>query len=305
MGIGTVKDLAEARAWYRAAAEHGDKRANQRLSALGGQPVPMANELAGVGAGPPRPDVDGPYPSTRPQQAQQGPARGPPVRPVAMTAKEQGERVAAQHAHRMITEAEQARQQAFMASQPTNAPFPSAIGSSVMSPNSANGPTSYPTPMAMKETQTSQREHAYQMAVQQQQQRQRMNGSPAESTPFSQSQRPSAPYGAEAAYLQQLPTPPSMQPYQQQQPMPPSQKQQPMPPFQQQQSMPPYQQQQQRPPPNRQGSMPPNSPPGQPDYPTYPNQMGGGSPDPRFAGSPTSSAPSEKKRSLWSQLKEI
>ncbi|KAK0560974.1 Chitin synthase 4 [Tilletia horrida] len=35
MGIGTVKDLAEAKAWYKRAQEHGDKRANQRLAALG------------------------------------------------------------------------------------------------------------------------------------------------------------------------------------------------------------------------------------------------------------------------------
>ncbi|PWN54193.1 HCP-like protein [Violaceomyces palustris] len=48
MGIGTVKDLAEAKAWYRSAAEHGDKRANQRLAGLGGKPE---KTLAGVGAG--------------------------------------------------------------------------------------------------------------------------------------------------------------------------------------------------------------------------------------------------------------
>ncbi|PWN91210.1 HCP-like protein [Acaromyces ingoldii] len=40
MGIGTVKDLNEARAWYRAAAEHGDKRANQRLAAIGSGQAP-------------------------------------------------------------------------------------------------------------------------------------------------------------------------------------------------------------------------------------------------------------------------
>lgn len=34
MGIGTVKDLREAKKWYRLAAEHGDRRANQRLAAL-------------------------------------------------------------------------------------------------------------------------------------------------------------------------------------------------------------------------------------------------------------------------------
>ncbi|KAE8267657.1 hypothetical protein A4X09_0g4694 [Tilletia walkeri] len=35
MGIGTVRDLTEAKAWYKRAQEHGDKRANQRLAALG------------------------------------------------------------------------------------------------------------------------------------------------------------------------------------------------------------------------------------------------------------------------------
>ncbi|WFC98831.1 Chitin synthase 4 [Malassezia yamatoensis] len=34
MGVGTRKDLAEAKGWYQLAAEHGDKRANQRLSSL-------------------------------------------------------------------------------------------------------------------------------------------------------------------------------------------------------------------------------------------------------------------------------
>ncbi|WFD42920.1 Chitin synthase 4 [Malassezia psittaci] len=34
MGVGTRKDLSEAKGWYQLAAEHGDKRANQRLSSL-------------------------------------------------------------------------------------------------------------------------------------------------------------------------------------------------------------------------------------------------------------------------------
>ena len=36
MGVGTRKDPAEAKGWYLLAAEHGDKRANQRLGSLSG-----------------------------------------------------------------------------------------------------------------------------------------------------------------------------------------------------------------------------------------------------------------------------
>jgi len=273
MGIGTVKDVAEARAWYRAAAEHGDKRANQRLTALGGQPVPFANELAGAGveaipgAGPgQRPDQARPQPTGRPQQP--GQANGGPVRPMAMTAKEQGQRVAAEHAHRMILQAEQAKHQQNMApTQPINAPFPSAVEISSMSPNSANGPTNFPTPMAMRDSQTAQREHAFHMAVQQQQQ-QRMRGSPIQGA----APQPRPPYGAEAAYFQH------------QQP------------------------QQQRPPPGRQGGMLPNLPPGSSPYPSYPNQnyLPPAGASPSIAGSPPQPATSnEKKRSLWTQLKQI
>lgn len=42
MGIGTVKDITESRAWYLRAAEHGDRRANQRLAALAGRAVPSS-----------------------------------------------------------------------------------------------------------------------------------------------------------------------------------------------------------------------------------------------------------------------
>ena len=34
MGIGTVKDLREAKLWYKRAQEHGDRRAGQRIGAL-------------------------------------------------------------------------------------------------------------------------------------------------------------------------------------------------------------------------------------------------------------------------------
>ncbi|PWN23200.1 HCP-like protein [Microstroma glucosiphilum] len=42
MGIGTVKDIKEAKAWFSRAAEHGDHRANQRLTHLGAPTVKMA-----------------------------------------------------------------------------------------------------------------------------------------------------------------------------------------------------------------------------------------------------------------------
>lgn len=47
MGIGTVKDIAEAKAWYKRAADHGDKRASQRVAALQGR-----------GAAPPPPGIN-------------------------------------------------------------------------------------------------------------------------------------------------------------------------------------------------------------------------------------------------------
>ncbi|KAK0543197.1 Chitin synthase 4 [Tilletia horrida] len=60
MGIGTVKDLAEAKAWYKRAQEHGDKRANQRLAALGssnGIGLGFGNRMGGRkgSTGPPLP----------------------------------------------------------------------------------------------------------------------------------------------------------------------------------------------------------------------------------------------------------
>ncbi|KAE8197723.1 hypothetical protein A4X06_0g3060 [Tilletia controversa] len=67
MGIGTIKDLAESKAWYKRAQEHGDKRANQRLAALGSS--------NGVGLGFPRnPNSSGgpPPPPQKSQAAQQG-----------------------------------------------------------------------------------------------------------------------------------------------------------------------------------------------------------------------------------------
>lgn len=275
MGIGTVRDVAEARAWYRAAAEHGDKRANQRLTALGGQPVPQANELAGVGAGQrldqgqsmggtPLP------PQQKGRQQQQPGGQAPPMRPIAMTAKEQGMRVAAEQTQRMAIQAEQARQQQAFATQPPNAPFPSAVERSAMSPSAALGPANYPTPMAMRDSQTAQREHAFQMAVQQQHQ-QRMKGSPTQSATSSHKM----PHAAEAAYFRQG----SPGPYQQQ---------------------------------SRPSPGSPHFSPASVPYPSYPNAMSQAPPNqtvpqsgPISVSSPLSATPSEKKKSLWTQLKQI
>ncbi|CEH12633.1 Extracellular protein SEL-1 and related proteins [Ceraceosorus bombacis] len=122
MGIGTVKDPREARAWYRAASEHGDKRATQRMIQLGGNPDAA---LAGVGAG----GGGGP----------QGPI------PLGVSTYAGGQSAPIRH------------------TQPPNAPFPSAVEQSSMSP--IQGPGSYPSPLAMREAQTSARAQAYEAQV--------------------------------------------------------------------------------------------------------------------------------------------
>ncbi|CDS00380.1 hypothetical protein [Sporisorium scitamineum] len=120
MGIGTVKDLAEARAWYKRAADHGDKRANQRVAALQGRGGPTG--LAGVGAG-------GQPPVNRQQQRME-------------QKQEQRESM-----HEFGRRA-----------QPTSAPFPASVTQSSMAPSTQ---TSYPSPLAMREAQTAQREQQY------------------------------------------------------------------------------------------------------------------------------------------------
>ncbi|CBQ73609.1 related to SKT5-protoplast regeneration and killer toxin resistance protein [Sporisorium reilianum SRZ2] len=120
MGIGTVKDLAEARAWYKRAADHGDKRANQRVAALQGRGGPTG--LAGVGAGAP-----------------------PPVN---------------RHQQRMEQKQEQreSMHEFGRRAQPTSAPFPASVTQSSMAPSTQ---MSYPSPLAMREAQTAQREQQY------------------------------------------------------------------------------------------------------------------------------------------------
>lgn len=125
MGIGTVKDLAEARAWYKRAADHGDKRANQRVAALQGQGQGQGRggptSLAGVGAAQP--------PINRQQQRME-------------QKQEQRESM-----HEFGRRA-----------QPTSAPFPGSFTQSSMAPSTQ---MSYPSPLAMREAQTAQREQQY------------------------------------------------------------------------------------------------------------------------------------------------
>lgn len=124
MGIGTVKDIGEARAWYKRAADHGDKRANQRIAALqglrgGGGPT----GLAGVGAG----------------------AQVPTVNRQQLRMEQRQEQRESMH--------EFGRR-----AQPTSAPFPASVTQSSMTPSTQ---MSYPSPLAMRDAQTQQREQQY------------------------------------------------------------------------------------------------------------------------------------------------
>ncbi|SPO26689.1 related to SKT5 - protoplast regeneration and killer toxin resistance protein [Ustilago trichophora] len=124
MGIGTVKDLNEARAWYKRAADHGDKRANQRIAALQGRGGPTG--LAGVGT---RGQAMSPPPANRQQQRME------------------------QRQEQRESMAEFGRR-----AQPTSAPFPASVTQSSMTPSTQ---MNYPSPLAMREAQTAQREQQY------------------------------------------------------------------------------------------------------------------------------------------------
>lgn len=167
MGIGTVKDLREAKAWFTKAAEHGDKRANQRLTALGARPV---QTLAGVGAGANGKDKD----------------KGAPK------AGQHGQSAAGTDYASMP----QARR-----TQPTNAPFPSRVEVSAMSPAMGGGGTSYPSPLTMRDQQSAQREERYLANVAAHQQAQlrasmsasaALNGSNGSASPLPASQSAAA-----------------------------------------------------------------------------------------------------------------
>ncbi|CAO1620098.1 unnamed protein product [Sympodiomycopsis kandeliae] len=128
MGIGTVKDLKEAKAWFTRAAEHGDKRANQRLAALGARTVP---QLTGVGAG---------------TNAGKDNNKGVPK--------------AGQHGE-SATGTDYASMPQARRTQPTNAPFPSRVEVSLMTPAASAGATTYPSPLTMRDAQSAQREERY------------------------------------------------------------------------------------------------------------------------------------------------
>lgn len=169
MGIGCVADLNESRSWYRAAAEHGDKRANQRLIAMGITP-PEENKFAAP---------LGRRRESEPNTGHSGPSNGhdqePPLPQKTLTAREQGMRIANPGVMGM--------QQV----QPTSAPFQSAVERSNMSPAAGSTPMHYPSPLNMREVQTAQREHAHQMAVQHHQRLREQsgpNGLPALGPPF-------------------------------------------------------------------------------------------------------------------------
>lgn len=155
MGIGTVKDLKEAKEWYKRAAEHGDKRANQRLTGLGGRPV---GPLPGVGAG------------------------------GATNGKESGK--AGQHGQTPAG-SDYASMPAPSRTQPTNAPFPSRVDVSAMSPS---GTTTFPSPLAMRDTQSAQREERYLANVAAVQQAEYRAANPQQRPPQpTQQQRPPQP----------------------------------------------------------------------------------------------------------------
>lgn len=163
-GIGCVADLNESRSWYRAAAEHGDKRANQRLVAMGVTP-PQENKLfASIGR------RRGSEPNAGQPGASNGHDQEPPLPQKPMTAREQGMRIAnaANENQRQLMGMQQI--------QPTSAPFQSAVERSPMSPAAGNSPMHYPSPQNMREVQSAQREHAHQMAIQHHQRLRELSG---------------------------------------------------------------------------------------------------------------------------------
>ncbi|PWZ00162.1 HCP-like protein [Testicularia cyperi] len=188
MGIGTVKDIAEAKAWYRRAADHGDKRANQRIAALQGRGGP--NTLAGVGAG-----AGG---------AGGAPAAAPPNR------------------QQLRQEQRESMHDFGRRGQPTSAPFPS------LTPSTPQTQMNYPTPIAMREAQTAQREQQYMANVaanERAQARAMLRHSPSQGDIGSQLGTPASPSSG-------LPRPPPM--------MGNHQQQHPTQPFSQPQAYPSY-----------------------------------------------------------------
>ncbi|PWN30171.1 hypothetical protein BDZ90DRAFT_229199 [Jaminaea rosea] len=157
MGIGTVKDLKEAKEWYKRAAEHGDKRANQRLTGLGGRPV---GPLPGVGAG----GAGG---------AGAGGAGG---------------NKAGQHGQ-TPGGSDYASMPVASRTQPTNAPFPSRVEVSAMSPSTGGSGTMFPSPLTMRDTQSAMREERYLANVAAAQQAEYRSTNPQQRPPPQQQQQ--------------------------------------------------------------------------------------------------------------------
>lgn len=315
-GIGTVRDMAEAKAWYSRAADHGEKRAQQRVLSMGG-PASSANEK-NIISSVIQEGRRGSDPKTGAASISQNPG----------SAREQGLKIAA---------AEAARLQSMQRVQPSNAPFPSAVGLSAMSPT--NG-ASYPTPLTMREVQTANREHAHHLAVQHHQQMQMKNGNnpneglpnPYNSPPGSQASHvyTASPPSSYAQFSPQgAPVPLGHSPH-----YPPSHLGQPHPNQAHWRPRPPMPAQRQpsgsdsayapsgahsnashtsfpvhRSPPIRQMSVPTDPAQGQTPYPSYPRQGQHDSntiPVFRQADqSEVTSTPPEKKKGLWAQLKSM
>lgn len=250
MGIGTVKDLNEAKAWYKRAAEHGDKRANQRIAILQGRGGPT--DLAGVGA------------------------RGQMQPPASVNRQQQ----------RMEQKQEQreSMNEFGRRAQPTSAPFPASFTQSSMTPSTQ---MNYPSPLAMRDAQTAQREQQYMANVaahERAQARAMLRHSPSQ-------QEMGSPVSAGPSPITGLPRPPPMpqQHHQPPQPQPQPQRQgshssQPPVPFTQPQAYPSYPMSASSAPPQPHANGPVHSPQGSP----MTNPMFPPVPGPQYASRPNS-----------------
>lgn len=134
MGIGTVKNMKESKEWYRRAAEHGDKRANPRLTSLGGRAVQPLPGFGDVEVKDKKRSSTAPAPLAGQHESQVGGSDYSSI--------PQGLRT-----------------------QPTNAPFPSRGKGEMPGPSptaTATGAgTLFPSPLTMRDQQSAQREERY------------------------------------------------------------------------------------------------------------------------------------------------
>jgi hypothetical protein len=281
--------------------------------------VPMANEASGTDSKdnkrdsvmPPQAQPGPPRPQQQQQQQAQRPVSGPGAPPtnnrpqMRLSAAEQGQRAAAEHAQRMAAQAEQNRiqNQQLLQQAQNNPSHPERFS---MPPNGVAG-SAYgaplPRPMPMRESLPAlPRDAAFHMGGPPPQHQHQSRGPPP-SISSASSYRP--PMGSEANYTQhQRPMAPSIAPSSQYTPSVYSTRQGSGPPPSNH-----------RPPQGRQGSMPVPYAPSRADYPSYPSHMSAAdsynfpaptrhdSPDP--ISHPTNNEKAEKKKSLWSQIKEI